>query len=72
MDYALFRADEVPPLDIELLEEPSPHGPYGIRGVGEPPIIPGAAALANAIHDAVGVRFEKLPIHPETLWKALQ
>ena len=72
MDYALFRADEVPPLEIILVQEPSTHGPYGIRGVGEPPIVPGAAALASAVEDAVGVRISELPIRPQTLWEAMR
>ena len=72
MDYALFRAYEVPPLEIILVQEPSTHGPYGIRGVGEPPIVPGAAALASAVEDAVGVRISELPIRPQTLWEAMR
>ncbi len=72
LDYSIFRADEVPPLEIEMVEYPSPHGPYGIRGVGEPPIVPGAAAIANAVEDAVGVRITELPIRPESVWRAMQ
>ena len=72
MDYALFRADEIPPVDIELIEEPSPHGPFGIRGVGEPPIVPGAAALASAIQNTVGIRFCGLPVRSENVWQAMK
>jgi CO/xanthine dehydrogenase Mo-binding subunit len=72
MDYALPKAQDVPPVETVLLEIPSPDGPYGARGVGEPPIIPVAAAIANAIHDATGVRPTGIPITAEQLWKALQ
>ena len=72
MDYALFRADEIPPVDIELIEKPSPHGPFGIRGVGEPPIVPGAAALASAIQNTGGIRFCELPVHSENIWQAMK
>jgi CO/xanthine dehydrogenase Mo-binding subunit len=71
MDYALFRADEIPPIEIELIEAPSPYGPYGIRGVGEPPIVPGAAALASALQNTTGVRICELPISSESLWQAM-
>jgi CO/xanthine dehydrogenase Mo-binding subunit len=45
--------------------------PLGIRGVGEPPIVPGGAAVANAVREVTGVRFEQLPIRPQALWKAM-
>lgn len=71
LDYVLPRAPVVPAVDTRLVEVPSPDGPFGARGVGEPPIIPVAAALANAIADATGVRPTELPITPERLWQAL-
>ncbi|WP_376790050.1 xanthine dehydrogenase family protein molybdopterin-binding subunit [Thermoflexus sp.] len=71
IDYALPNATEVPPIETQIVEVPSPHGPFGARGVGEPPVVPGAAAVANAIRDAVGVRITELPITPERLWNAL-
>ncbi len=46
-------------------------GPYGAKLVGEPPIIPPAAAIANAITDAIGARVYDLPITPERVWRAL-
>jgi CO/xanthine dehydrogenase Mo-binding subunit len=55
-----------------LVQNPSPHGPFGARGVGEPPITAGAAALANAVRAAVGARVTELPINDEAVWKALQ
>jgi CO/xanthine dehydrogenase Mo-binding subunit len=71
MDYALPRAESVPPVETVLVEVPSPDGPFGARGVGEPPVIPVAAAIANAVHAATGVRPTEIPITPERLWRAL-
>ena len=72
MDYALPRAEVVPQIETVLIEVPSPEGPFGARGVGEPPVIPVAAALANAIHDAVGVRPGAIPVTAERLWRQIQ
>nr|MBA2755474.1 hypothetical protein [Chloroflexia bacterium] len=54
-----------------LVHVPSEHGPYGAKGVGEPPSIPGAAAVANAIRDLTGLRMTDIPIRPERLAAAL-
>jgi CO/xanthine dehydrogenase Mo-binding subunit len=72
MDYNLPAFDQVPDIEAVLVENPSPHGPFGARGVGEPPITAGAAAIANAIRDATGVRMTELPIRAEALWRAMQ
>jgi CO/xanthine dehydrogenase Mo-binding subunit len=71
MDYNVPRIDAVPDIETVLVEHPSPHGPFGARGIGEPPITAGAAALANAIKQATGIRMTQLPIRPETLWQAM-
>jgi CO/xanthine dehydrogenase Mo-binding subunit len=71
MDYALPRATMVPPIETVLVEVPSEHGVYGVRGVGEPPAIPGAAAVANAVRDRIGARVLSLPIRPELVAAAL-
>jgi CO/xanthine dehydrogenase Mo-binding subunit len=71
LDYTLPRAHTVPAVDVVLVEVPSPDGPFGARGVGEPPVIPVAAALANAIRNATGARLTELPITAERLWQAL-
>lgn len=70
-DYDLPSVVEVPPITTLLVEVPSPDGPLGARGVGEPPVVPGAAAIANAIYDATGHRPTELPITPESLLSAL-
>lgn len=72
MDYALPKAGHVPPVDIDIHEYPAEHGPYGAKGIGEPPVIPGAAAIANAIYAATGVRLTRLPMTAERVWRALQ
>lgn len=71
MDYDVPRIDSVPPIETVIVEHPSPQGPFGARGIGEPPIIAGPAAIANAVRNAVGVRVLELPIRSETLWQAM-
>jgi CO/xanthine dehydrogenase Mo-binding subunit len=62
LDYELPTADQLPLIDVELVEIPSPVGPLGAKGVGEPPAIPGAAALANALARATGIRVREVPL----------
>lgn len=71
MDYTLPRARMAPPIETVLVEVPSEDGPFGAKGVGEPPAIPGAAAVANAIRDAVGIRLTSLPMLPSKVLEAL-
>ena len=58
-------------IDSVLIEVPNPGHPFGVRGVGEAPIVPPLAALANAIYDATGVRMTQLPMSPGAVAKAL-
>ena len=69
LDYELPSADQMPDIDVRILEVPSPVGPLGAKGVGEPPAVPGAAALANAVSRATGVRVRSLPIDRSLLVK---
>ena len=62
LDYELPAADQIPNIDVRLIEVPSAVGPLGAKGVGEPPAIPGTAALTNAVSRATGVRVRKAPI----------
>jgi CO/xanthine dehydrogenase Mo-binding subunit len=71
MDYALPHSVDVPHITPVLVEIPSALGPFGAKGVGEPPVVPVGAAIANAIYDAVGARVAQLPITSERLFKAL-
>lgn len=65
MDYALPASIDVPDIDTVLVEIPAPDGPFGAKGVGEPPAIPGAGAIANAIRDAIGARPTQIPMTAE-------
>ena len=70
MDYALPRSDDIPPLEIDHLETPSPLNPLGLKGVGESGTLPVPAVVASAVEDALGardVRVEEMPLTPETL-----
>jgi CO/xanthine dehydrogenase Mo-binding subunit len=71
MDYDIPKIDTVPALETILVQNPAPEGPFGARGIGEPPITAGAAALANAVRDATGVRVTETPIRSEALWRAM-
>ncbi len=72
LDYDLPKASQLPSIAVELVEIPSPIGPFGAKGVGEPPVVPTAAAIANAIADAIGVHLSELPITPERVLAALR
>ena len=72
LDYRMPTALDVPKIDCVILETPVPNVPYGVRGVGEVPIVPPAAAVANAIARAVGVRLTRMPMTPERVLRALQ
>ena len=71
LDYRKLTAADLPNIETIIVEVPSPAGPFGARGVGEPPIIPAPAAIANAIDDATGVRLTELPLTPERIALAL-
>lgn len=66
LDYELPTADQVPAIDVQIVEVRASTG-IGTRGVGEPPAVPGPAALVNAIASATGVRIRELPIAPDRL-----
>ncbi|REJ37205.1 MAG: xanthine dehydrogenase [Bacillota bacterium] len=71
-DYLMPTAGEMPPIEAVLVEVPAPHGPFGAKGVGEPPVVPCAAAIANAVEDAVGVRLTEVPMTPDLVLQALR
>lgn len=71
-EYPIPRASDVPPMDLVMVQVPSEFGPYGAKGVGEPPVIPGGAALAAAVADATGIRLTALPITPQRLLEAMR
>lgn len=71
LDYRKATFADVPPIETVIIEAPGSDGPYGAKLVGEPPIIPPAPAIANAVANALGVRVCDLPITPERVWRAL-
>jgi CO/xanthine dehydrogenase Mo-binding subunit len=71
LDYRVPVASDLPMIDTVIVEVPNPRHPYGVRGVGETPIVPPMAAIANAVVDATGVRFSDLPMSPPKVLKAL-
>jgi CO/xanthine dehydrogenase Mo-binding subunit len=72
LDYRMPVANDLPMIDTVLVEVPNPGHPFGVRGVGEVPIVPPLAAIANAIYDAVGVRISTLPATPERILAELE
>jgi len=70
-DYLIPSAGDLPPVESILIEDPSPIGPFGAKGIGEQAVIPTAPAILNAIHDAVGVRIHRVPATPDRVRAAL-
>ena len=71
LDYRMPVASDVPMIDAIVVEVPNPKHPYGVRGVGETPIVPPLGAIANAMENATGIRFTELPMSPPKVLKAL-
>ena len=71
LDYRMPTSLDLPMIDTVIVEVANPGHPYGVRGVGEVPIVPPMAAIANAIHDAIGTRMEELPMSPGAVLEAL-
>lgn len=69
--YLLPTARDIPPVETIIVEDPDPQGPWGAKGVGEPAIIPTAAAIANAVSHAVGIPLNEIPLTPEKVLSAL-
>ena len=72
LDYRMPVASDVPMIDTEIVEVPNPRHPYGLRGVGEVPVTPTMAAIANAIGAAIGVRPRSLPMSPPKILKLIE
>ena len=72
LDYRMPTSLDLPMIDTVVVEVPNPNHPYGVRGVGEVPIVPPLAALSNAIYDATGVRMRELPMNPAAVAKAIE
>lgn len=72
LDYRCPVASDLPMVDAILIEVPNPRHPFGAKGVGEVPIVPPMAAVANAIRDAIGIRMHHLPMSPPKVLEALE
>jgi xanthine dehydrogenase YagR molybdenum-binding subunit len=72
VDYKLMTMKDVPEIDHVIIEPIDAHGPFGAKGLGEPPYGPPAPAIANAIYNAIGVRFTELPINIRSVLEGLK
>jgi aldehyde oxidoreductase len=70
-DYLIPSIGDMPPVESIIIEDPSPVGPFGAKGIGEQALIPTAPAILNAIHDAVGVRVRRVPATPDRVRAAI-
>jgi CO/xanthine dehydrogenase Mo-binding subunit len=66
-DYLIPTALDVPPIEAVLVEEPEPDGPYGVKGVGEPPTVVSTAAVMSALRDATGRELARVPVKPDDI-----
>ena len=71
LDYRMPTSLDLPMIDTVIVEVPSASHPFGVRGVGEANIAAPPAAIANAIHDAIGVRINHLPMNPVAVMNAI-
>jgi len=72
LDYRIPVCSDVPMIDTQIIEVPSASHPYGVRGVGETPIVPPMAAICCAIEQAIGIRFSELPMSPPRVLAAIE
>ena len=70
-DYLIPTFGDVPDIDVILIEDPEPEGPYGAKGIGEPALVPTAPAIFNAIRHATGVQVTRAPLLPHRLKAAI-
>ena len=70
-DYLIPSAGDIPPVESILIEDQSPIGPFGAKGIGEQAVIPTAPAILNALHDAIGIRVHKIPATPDRVRAAI-
>ena len=71
LDYRVPVTSDMPMIDTEIVEVPNPSHPYGVRGVGETPIVAQLAATSNAVRDALGFRINDLPLSPPRVVAAI-
>ena len=71
LDYRVPVASDMPMIDAQIIEVPNPSHPYGVRGVGETPIVAPLAVTSNAVRDALGFRIPSLPLSPPRVLEAI-
>ena len=71
-DYRILCAPDMPKIVPIWVDTIDPKGPFGAKGLGEQMMVPAAAAVANAVYDAIGVRIKDLPINPEKIFNAIK
>jgi 4-hydroxybenzoyl-CoA reductase subunit alpha len=72
LDYKTLTALEMPEVHVTLVETRDPEGPFGAKEAGQGPLLPVIPAVANAVHDALGIRIDETPITPDRVLKALR
>jgi CO/xanthine dehydrogenase Mo-binding subunit len=72
LDYKIPNIGDMPEVEAILVESVGTKGPFGAKGIGEPGLVPTAPAIANAVFDAIGVRFHELPITRDQVLEALR
>ena len=70
-DYLIPTFGDMPEIEVVIVEDPEPHGPYGAKGIGEPALIPTAPAILGAVHHATGVRITSIPATPDRVRAAI-
>lgn len=70
-NYMMLTAEDIPEIETIIIETLDPTGPFGAKGVGEPAMVPVAPAILNAVHDAIGIRFNEIPLKAEMVYAAL-
>jgi CO/xanthine dehydrogenase Mo-binding subunit len=71
LECGIPTIQDMPEIQAIIVEDPDPNGPFGAKGLGEISILPTAAAIANAIYDATGVRITSLPANPQNVARAI-
>jgi CO/xanthine dehydrogenase Mo-binding subunit len=66
-DYLIPTTLDMPPVVAELIEDPEPDAPYGVKGVGEPPTVVSTAAIVSALRDATGKELDRVPVRPDDI-----
>ncbi len=72
LDYRVPTALDFPDIETTLYEQPTKNGPFGVKGIGEPPIAPGVACLGAAVADATGKWIHEVPLTPERVLTAMK